>query len=62
MSEKTAQTLQEIPSARTPAQSRILPFAVAVIVCSAIAFRVWVTEVGIFSARTTKSDRNINRR
>ncbi len=38
MSEKTAQTLQEIPSARTAAQSRILPFAVAVIVCSAIAF------------------------
>ena len=38
MSEKAAQTLQEIPSARTPTQSRILPFAAAVIVCSAIAF------------------------
>ncbi len=38
MSEKTARTLQEIPSARTTEQSRLFPFAVAVIVCSAIAF------------------------
>jgi formylglycine-generating enzyme required for sulfatase activity len=38
MSEKTAQTLQEIPSERTTEQSRIFPFAVAVFVCSALAF------------------------
>ncbi len=38
MSGKTAQTLQEIPSERTPEQSRIFPLAVAVFVCSALAF------------------------
>ena len=38
MSEKTAQTLQELPSGRLAEKSRIFPFAVAVIVCSVIAF------------------------
>jgi formylglycine-generating enzyme required for sulfatase activity len=38
MSEKTAQTLQELPSERTTESSRLLPFAVAVVVCSVLAF------------------------
>lgn len=38
MSEKTAQSLQEIPSPQLAEKSRILPFAVAVVVCSVIAF------------------------
>lgn len=38
MSEKTAQSLPELPSSRLAEKSRILPFAVAVVVCSAIAF------------------------
>ncbi|CAN5694688.1 hypothetical protein BH20ACI4_BH20ACI4_11360 [soil metagenome] len=38
MSGKTAQTLQEIPSERPAEKSRIFPFAVAVFVCSALAF------------------------
>ena len=38
MSEKTAQSLQELPSARLAEKSRIFPFAVAVVVCSALAF------------------------
>ena len=38
MSEKTTQSLQELPSARLAEKSRIFPFAVAVVVCSVIAF------------------------
>lgn len=38
MSEKTAQSLPEVPSPRLAEKSRILPFAVAVVVCSTLAF------------------------
>lgn len=38
MSEKTAQSLPELPSPRLAEKSRILPFAVAIVVCSATAF------------------------
>lgn len=38
MSEKTAQSLPEVPSPRLAEKSRILPYAVAVVVCSTLAF------------------------
>lgn len=38
MSEKTAQSLPEKPSPRLAEKSRILPYAIAVVVCSALAF------------------------
>ncbi len=38
MSEKTVQSLQEVSPEQTTENSRILPFAVAVFVCSALAF------------------------
>lgn len=38
MAEKTVQTFQELPSEKPTNNSRLLPFAVAVVVCSAVAF------------------------